>query len=164
MPTVVTELDGLAKESSPLGQAASTAISYLETHIRSHAVSLKIQTSKGNYLSDLFVRTEQINFRNADDLAHASSEEIARAQTMDDFILRVAVGQSDHFVDRSRILSSSGSTLKLDATYEEQKRTALKVLLLTFDRNLRLRARARGIEAADEKEMAKILRRRNGTG
>lgn len=83
---------------------------------------------------------------------------------MDDFILRVAVGQSDHFVDRSRILSSSGSTLKLDATYEEQKRTALKVLLLTFDRNLRLRARARGIEAADEKEMAKILRRRNGTG
>jgi protein SMG6 len=149
---VVTELDGLAKETTALGQAASAAIKYLETHVRSNALSLKIQTSKGNYLSDLFVRTEQID------------REIARAQTMDDFILRVAVSQSEHFVDRSRILSSSGSPLKLDAAFDDQKRTASKVLLLTFDRNLRLRARARGIEAADEKEMAKIFKRVNGPG
>jgi protein SMG6 len=156
----------LAKETTALGQAASAAIKYLETHVRSHALSLKIQTSKGNYLSDLFVRTEQIDFRDMGDLAQASSEdrEIARAQTMDDFILRVAVSQSEHFVDRSRILSSSGSPLKLDAAFDDQKRTASKVLLLTFDRNLRLRARARGIEAADEKEMAKIFKRVNGPG
>lgn len=156
----------MAKETSALGQAASDAIAYLESHVRSHALSLKIQTSKGNYLSDLFVRTEQIDFRDMGDLAQASSEdrEIARAQTMDDFILRVAVNQSEHFVDRSRILSASGSSLKLDAAFDEQKPTATKVLLLTFDRNLRLRARARGIEAADEKEMAKIFKRVNGTG
>lgn len=153
----------MAKETSALGQAASDAIAYLESHVRSHALSLKIQTSKGNYLSDLFVRTEQIDFRDMGDLAQ-EDKEIARAQTMDDFILRVAVSQSEHFVDRSRILSASGSPLKLDATFDDQKRTASKVLLLTFDRNLRLRARARGIEAADEKEMAKIFKRVNGTG
>jgi protein SMG6 len=127
---------------------------------------LKIQTSKGNYLSDLFVRTEHIDFRENINLSNTGSldKTVVRAQTMDDFILRVATNQSEHFVDRSRLLSMSGSPLKVDASYEERKRTAAKVLLLTFDRNLRLRARARGIDAADEKEMAKILGKRNGTG
>jgi protein SMG6 len=32
-----------------------------------------------------------------------------------------------------------------------------KVVLVTFDRNLRLKARSRGVDAADEKEMAGIM-------
>lgn len=65
---------------------------------------------------------------------------------MDDLILNVAAFQRDHFVDRSALLGQSGPV-----------EGATQVLLVTFDRNLRLMARARGIDAADEKEMAAIL-------
>jgi hypothetical protein len=71
---------------------------------------------------------------------------------LDDFILRVAAFHLTHFTDRSQVLRASH-----EHGYEDKKRSALKVLLLTFDRNLRLRARARGVDAADEKEMARIL-------
>lgn len=127
----MTELDGLSKNSTPLGIAAVSAISYLEARVRTHSLCLKIQTSKGNYLSDLLIRTEQ----------HAPDP-----RTMDDLILDVATFQAEHFTDRSGMLGSPGST-----------GGATKVLLITFDRNLRLKARGRGIDAADEKEMAAIL-------
>ena len=65
---------------------------------------------------------------------------------MDDLILNIAAFQAEHFVDRSGLfgLPSGGGG-------------ATKVLLVTFDRNLRLLARARGVDAADEREMASIL-------
>lgn len=148
---MITELDGLSKQPAPLGQAASAAVSYLESHIRSSAISLKVQTSKGNYLSDLVVRTESLDRTSPQSATNVDAETI-RAQTMDDFILRVAVSQMTNFNDRSAILG-----VKSDAAYDEKKRTAAKVMLLTFDRNLRLRAKARGVDAADEREMAKIL-------
>ena len=130
---VVTELDGLSREPAPLGPSAKAAVTYLESRIRTHSLCLKIQTSKGNYLSDLLIRTE----------SHERRED---ERTMDDRILNIASFQLDHFVDRSSILGSGGS--RGDAT---------KVVLVTFDRNLRLKARARGVDAADEKEMAAIM-------
>ena len=132
---VITELDGLSKNASPLGTAAAAAIIYLESHIRTHSTCLKIQTSRGNYLSDLLIRNEAVDF----------SDRASR--NMDDLILNIASFQSEHFVDRSALLGGQSS------------KTGSKVLLVTFDRNLRLRARARGIDAADEKEMARILGR-----
>ena len=115
-------------------------MSYLEARIRTHASCLKIQTSKGNYLSDLLIRTEHLDFRGTD----VKPETVSR--TMDDLILNIASFQTEHFIDRSQLLGLEGASI-----------SATKVLLVTFDRNLRLKARGRGIDAADEKEMARIL-------
>jgi protein SMG6 len=59
---VIMELDGLSANTSQLGEAAQTAMSYISSHIRSHALYLKVQTSKGNnYLTSLTVRTEEVH-------------------------------------------------------------------------------------------------------
>jgi len=145
---VITELDGLAKQRSALGPAAKSAVQYLETHVKTKARSLKIQTAKGNYLSNLTIRSEMIDVATGSNTEGLSLHE----KTMDDFILRVAAAQSSNFVDRSHILQDN-LTLATDAL----KKKAPKVILLTLDRNLRLRARARGLEAASEREIAKIF-------
>ena len=46
----------------PLGDAAKAAVAFVVSHVCSHADSLKVETSCGNYLSSLTVRTEQVNF------------------------------------------------------------------------------------------------------
>ena len=48
---VIMELDGLAANVSPLGEAASAALEYITPHARSHSI----------YLANLNVRTEQVN-------------------------------------------------------------------------------------------------------
>ena len=111
---VVTELDGIASNASQLGEAAKSAISYITSHLRSHSISLKVQTSKGNYLSTLNVRSEQLEF------ASDSWE-----RNMDDLILRAAIWQDDHWVDRSTILGEPSQAAA----------GAAKVVLLSFDRN-----------------------------
>jgi hypothetical protein len=114
-------------------------MTYISSHVRSHSTSLKIQTSKGNYLSSLGIYSEQVDFQDT-----ASWE-----RNMDDLILRAAIWQDDHWLDRSAILKSDGVTR--DST------RAVKVVLLTLDRNLRLKARSRQLPAANEKDMAYIL-------
>lgn len=131
---VVTELDGLAREPAPLGTSAKAAVAYLESRIRTHSLCLKIQTTKGNYLSDLLIRTEHHDIK-------------IDERTMDDRILSIASFQSEHFVDRSALLGDGRKGGMGDT----------KVLLVTYDRNLRLRARARGVDAADEKELEAVL-------
>ncbi|KAI0085483.1 hypothetical protein BDY19DRAFT_966394 [Irpex rosettiformis] len=113
---VIMELDGLASDTSVLGEAAVAASQYIVSHLRSHSTSLKIQTSKGNYLTNLNVRTEQFDLRDSQ----------SWERNMDDLILRAAIWQSTHWVDRSVFLQSRGS--KQDAA------NACKVVLLTFDR------------------------------
>lgn len=138
---VVTELDGLSKEHGALGAAARAAVALLEERIRTHALCLKIQTTKGNYLSDLLIRTEQI-----DSSTYASSEAIAR--TMDDRIVHIASFAQEHFVDRTILLAMP-----------RPEKGATKVLLISNDRNLRLKAKARGVEVANEKELGVVLAR-----
>ncbi|KAG6869024.1 hypothetical protein C0993_005683 [Termitomyces sp. T159_Od127] len=95
---VIMELDGLsANASAQLSEAAQGAVAYVSTHIRSHAVSLKVQTSKGNYLTTLSVRTEQVDF--AGDWERST----------DDLILRAAIWQEEHWVERAGMLGGSGS-------------------------------------------------------
>lgn len=137
---VITELDGLSKNAPPLGSEAQSAVAYLEARIRTHALCLKIQTTRGNYLTDLLIRAEHLDFKPAPNAA----------KSMDDLILDVAQFQAKHFRDRSGVLGMP----KPDKA-DNQKPT--QVLLITFDRNMRIKARARGIEAADEREMAAIL-------
>lgn len=144
---VVTELDGLSREPAPLGTSAKAAVAYLESRIRTHSLCLKIQTTKGNYLSDLLIRTEAHHASDASDMGNGNGKE--RERTMDDRILNIASFQVDHFADRSTILGSPAASVEKDS--------ATKVVLVTFDRNLRLKARAKGMDAADEKEMTAIL-------
>ncbi|KAI0078154.1 hypothetical protein K474DRAFT_1706708 [Panus rudis PR-1116 ss-1] len=137
---VIMELDGLASNASPLGEAASAAASYIDSHIRSHSGSLKVQTSRGNFLPNLSIRSELVDFH---------GEEVSWERNMDDLILRAAIWQRDHWVDRSAFLKVE--TDSRDTT------GASKVVLLSFDRMLRLKARSRDVDAANEQDLASIL-------
>ncbi|KZS90982.1 hypothetical protein SISNIDRAFT_385063, partial [Sistotremastrum niveocremeum HHB9708] len=88
---VITELDGLSANNNQLGVAAAESIAYISSHARTHSVSLKIQTSQGNYLHTLGLRSEDVQF---------DSDESLSERNMDDLILRAAVWQDDHWVDR----------------------------------------------------------------
>lgn len=114
----MTELDGLASNVTPLGDAAKAALDVVSTKVRTHGSSLKVQTSKGNYLSTLAIRSEQVKFANAD---------TSWERNMDDLILRVALWQLDHWSDRSTLLGVDSSRNDLTG--------ASRVVLLTFDRN-----------------------------
>ena len=47
------ELDGLESNPTALGEVAKAAITFKVGHVRLHADSLKVQTSRGNYLQFL---------------------------------------------------------------------------------------------------------------
>jgi len=136
---VIMELDGLGSNISQLGEAAQEAVAYITSHVRSHAMSLKVQTSKGNYLTSLNVRTEQVEF----------SDEASWDRCMDDLILKAAIWQDEHWIDRSVLLKAGGAV--------RDTKGAVKVVLLSLDRNLRLKARSRQLSAAGEKDLAAIL-------
>ncbi|KAK7043684.1 hypothetical protein VNI00_008295 [Paramarasmius palmivorus] len=134
---VVMELDGLKSNSSPqLSEAADSALSYITSHLRSHSSSLKVQTSKGNYLTTLNVRTEEVDFTRAE-------------RSMDDLILKTAIWHDEHWTDRSAMLKPDERTKDIP--------NPVKVVLLSLDRNLRLKARSRQLPAASEKDLARLL-------
>jgi protein SMG6 len=117
---VIMELDGLSSATATaLAQAATSALTYVSTHVRTHALSLKVQTSKGNYLPTLSVRRELVEFGGAGDGDWERS--------MDDLILKSAIWQDEHWVDRSALLKSDGVA--------KDVLTAVKVVLLSLDRN-----------------------------
>jgi len=133
---VVMELNGLSSNSSPLGKASQAAMAYISSHIRSHSTSLKIQTSKGNYLG---IYSEQVDFQDT----------TSWERNMDDLILRAAIWQDDRWLGHSAMLKDDGVTR--DTT------RAIKVVLLSLNRNLRLKARSRQLPAASKKDLAIIL-------
>jgi hypothetical protein len=114
---VIMELDGLSSRPAPLGETAAAAVEYIAGALRPHGVSLKVQTSKGNYLRTLAVRAEHVDF--------AADGGAGWERSMDDLILRAAVWQDEHWADRSGLLGAEGA----DAS------GAAKVVLLTIDRN-----------------------------
>ncbi|KAG8894285.1 hypothetical protein FRC00_009188, partial [Tulasnella sp. 408] len=134
---VVTELDGLQNQPTDLGHAAAEALNYLITAVQTQSTSLKVQTSKGNYLKSLSIRVEATTLGDGE-------------RNMDDLIVRSALWQLDHFVDRTGLLIASRNAVK------RTDKTS-KVVLLTFDRNMRVKARSRQLDAADEKDMAAIF-------
>ena len=62
---VIMELDSQSSNVSQLGDAATAALCYITSHIKSHAILLKVLTLRSNYLSNLNVRTEQVDFARA---------------------------------------------------------------------------------------------------
>jgi predicted ribonuclease YlaK len=115
---VIMELAVLPSNVSQLGEAAQNAMLYMTTHIKSHSTSLKVQTSKGNYLVTLNVFTEDVDFT-------ASGNSADR--TMDDLILKAAIWHEEHWVDRNELL-------KADPAVTDDANPA-KVVLLSLDRN-----------------------------
>lgn len=144
----MTELDGLKKNPAPLGTAANDAVVYLESAIRQYPHHLKLQTSHGNYLKDLSIRSEQIDFAGNGGEDGGFSADFARS--MDDVILRAVAWQKDHFTSRLALVNPSADRRQIPTNVSS-------VVLVTFDRNLRLKARARGLDAADEKDMSLLL-------
>jgi protein SMG6 len=115
---VVMELEGLSKSAGALAEVAAQAMAYVQGALRTHALSLKVQTSRGNYLPNLNVRTERVDLSSEDGPG-------AWERNMDDLILRAAIWQDEHWVDRSALLKAEG----VDTAGAE------KVVLLSFDRN-----------------------------
>jgi protein SMG6 len=113
----IMELDGLASNPTQLGEAAKAAIAFVVGHVRSHADALKVQTSRGNYLSSLTIRSELVDFDDPD----------SWERNMDDLILKAAIWQDEHWVDRSAFLKVEQSS--------ERTKGAAKVVLLSLDRN-----------------------------
>lgn len=156
---VVTELDGLSKETSETsGSQARAALSYLQDNLRKYSTQLKVQTTKGNYLAYLNVRTET---RDNSTGAHGGARGRGGSANMDERILGVAEFQRDQWVDRSILLKPYNASMAAQQTAlalePAKQRERAKVVLVTMDRNLRLRAMGRGVEAVGEKEIQAVV-------
>ena len=150
---MITELDGLRRNDSALGNAAEIAVIFLESAISRYSRYLKVQTSRGNYLKDLTIRSENIDFAGELDSPGALSHDSAR--NMDDVILKAVGWQKDHFTNRLALVNPGIDRKSVPAD-------AAKVILVTADGNLRLKARARGLDAVDEKGIVAMLEKENG--
>ena len=149
---VITELDGLKRNNNTLGEEADRAIKFLESHIRSHTKYLKVQTSRGNYLTDLTIRSEDIDFGFNPGHQGASHDKSAAARNVDEVILRALAWQMERFVDRLDTLSANPAEDRA-----KLRPGTAKSALLTLDRNLRLKANARGLCGLDESEIADLM-------
>ncbi|CAG8465413.1 3677_t:CDS:2 [Acaulospora colombiana] len=127
---VVTELDGLRFNSPPLGTAASEALAFLEQALSmtNKARKVKIQTSKGNYVSGINY-SEEFDFGSGED----------KKKNMDDLILGICLWHAKNHEEHN---------------YENKNET---VVLITNDRNLRVKARARGIEVTGAQDFSGLI-------
>lgn len=159
---VITELDGLKNNPAPLGPAASSALTYLEgcLAMRPRLRRLKIQTSRGNYMNDLSFRVESFNYdkqqsyqqqqqhhrRTASNGGGLESEEdydgdeeIMRNHNVDDFILGLCLWHQENGI-----------------ASPVQKQTPQGIYLVTDDRNLRVKARARSVDVLGKDDLMRM--------
>ncbi|GAO49865.1 hypothetical protein SAICODRAFT_5582 [Saitoella complicata NRRL Y-17804] len=123
---VITELDGLKNNPPPLGDAARDAIHTIEAALA--AWQLKVLTARGNALTNLSFRSEQL------DEGYATTEE--RRKTLDD-----------------RIIDAVRAQLAVGPTNDEVE----KAVLVTGDRNMRVIAKARGVTPITGAALSKIM-------
>lgn len=110
-----------------------------------------MQTSRGNYLRDLSIRSESIDFSaGSDSLAANGNFSHDFARSMDDVILKAVAWQKEHFTNRLALVNPSADRRQVPSD-------ASQVVLVSFDRNLRLKANARGLDAADESGTGMLL-------
>ncbi|TKY86418.1 hypothetical protein EX895_004567 [Sporisorium graminicola] len=174
---VITELDGLRRNDNELGKEAERAIQFLESRIKTHSKYVKVQTSRGNYLNDLSCRSEEIDFTwqgsgatgaaggggaaaagaTPDgsprlEAANAGETKSVAARNVDEVILRILAWQRDNFVDRRNLLQVGGGDGGAKPSV-----SAHKSVLLTLDRNLRIKAKSRGLPSLDAKGAASLI-------
>lgn len=138
---VITELNGLLQNTDALGEAAQLALATVDSVIAGSSINIQILTSRGNYLRDRKVRHEDIDFGSG------------AVRTIDDVILQAAVHQKHNWVDRRGMLPPSAGIDRSTAIPS----TTAKVLLCSNDKMLRIKAKARGIDALDSQGLQVIL-------
>ncbi|KAI7817729.1 PIN domain-containing protein [Gamsiella multidivaricata] len=176
---VITELDGLKNNPAPLGPSAAAALSYLEgcLAMRPKLRRLKIQTSRGNYMNDLSFRVESFNYEkqqqqhqshhrraasggggsglagtgagydDREEENYESDEEIMRNHNVDDFILGLCLWHQEN----GSVSSSSSSSLS--SPMMGSPSAGPGIFLVTDDRNLRVKARARSVEVLGKDDL-----------
>ncbi|CAB4406875.1 unnamed protein product [Rhizophagus irregularis] len=127
---VVTELDGLKYNPPPLGHAAHEALEYLNETLSTKKI--RIQTSKGNYLTDISF-SEEFDFGNGED----------KKKNLDDLILGICLWHSKHN--------------EKNGLHDKSNENNEVTVLLTNDRNLRVKARARGVNVVGVKDFTGIV-------
>ncbi|CAG8448192.1 1651_t:CDS:2 [Dentiscutata heterogama] len=134
---VITELDGLKLNPPPLGTAASDAINYLEQALSSsnRMKKLKVQTSKGNYVSGINF-SEEFDFGDGED----------KKKNLDDLILGICLWHAKNHGENS-----------FNNKSEKESNNNEVVVLLTNDRNLRVKARARGIDVVSFQDFNELI-------
>lgn len=116
---VVTELDGLRTNPQRLGLVAQQGIDLLQSTLAAkpkQSTSLRIQTSHNNFMNDISIRSEQFVF-----------------------------GESDKNLD-DLVLSTCLWWISQEHNKESSSDTTVPVCLVTGDRNLSVKARARDVE------------------
>lgn len=119
MYVVVTELDGLKTNTHRLGRVAQEGIELLETTLANkpkQSTSLRIQTSHNNFMNDISIRSEHFVF-----------------------------GETDKNLD-DLILSSCLWWISQQPATKDSNDKTVPVCLVTGDRNLSVKARARDVE------------------
>lgn len=134
---VLTELDSLKNSPGAFSGPASKAIAYVEHQVRLLPLHLKVQTSRGNYLSCLKLRQEELDLRQSG------------LKTTSELVLQAAQWQQTHFINRLALLNPSAPRSPPD--------DVSKVAVVSFDRQLRLKARARSIETVNEHEVLRCV-------
>ena len=112
-------------------------VTYISLHFKSHSTSLKVQTSKDNYLSSLSIWTEKLVFQ----------YEASWERNKDDLIFQVAILQDEYWVDHSVILKNDG-VIKVAST-------AIKAVLLSLD--LQLKVQSKLLFATSKHDLTSIL-------
>ncbi|KAK4512834.1 uncharacterized protein ATC70_003542 [Mucor velutinosus] len=118
---VVTELDGLRTNTHRLGVMAQQGIELLQTTLAAkpkQSTSLRIQTSHNNFMNDISIRSEQFVFGESD-------------KNLDDLILSTCLWWIAQQQQNAQ---------------EKSAEKAVPVCLVTGDRNLSVKARARDVE------------------
>jgi rRNA-processing protein FCF1 len=100
---------------------------------------IRIQTSKGNYLTNINF-SEEFDFGNGED----------KKKNLDDLILGICLWRSKHN-EKNGLHDKSNE----EATNNDYKNEI--TVLLTNDRNLRVKARARGVNVVGVKDFTGIV-------
>ena len=161
---VITEVDRIAKAGTFGGdyQAASAVLAALEQFIKTSNSVLKIQTSRGNYLRDLSLRAEDLEYSNPNPASGASASaqhshsKIPRG--LDDVVVAAGKWQVDNWLDRRQlllpgVLTPEERTKKLEGKWKEAK-----VLLVSDNKILRAQGRAKGLSVASFQELEKVIK------
>lgn len=154
----VTELEGLTKRSGIIGQRAQRAIDYLSNNLKAKTSYLKVLTSRGNYLSDLHCRTEEIDFSKIPATGGVEKEDENHhrtARSIDEVIIHCLEWQTNHFLDRSAILLKDPEEMR--SVQSQVSKETYKAALITLDKNLRLKARFRGLVALGPNAIVNLL-------
>lgn len=160
---IVTELEGLRrKRPEPVGERAEEMILWLEHQIKLPGATkwLKVQTSKGNFLTDLSCRSEEIDFKSSaatsggTEKHQSSSEEKRQVRTLDEIILRCYLHQLSNWMDRRGLM---GKSLDNASSRQVTDKTP-KALMVTSDRGLRLRVKGKGGKAIGREEFETLAK------